>query len=227
MRTHTSGLIVCGKDTGVGKTTVSALLVQGLNAIYWKPIQSGLEHGGDTGYICKLLNLPKERWIQETYRFQAPVSLHWAAEKEKILIDPYQLQLPSVNNTLIVETAGGLLVPLNRDLLQIDQLACWKLPVLLVARAGLGTLNHTLLSIEALRNRKIPLLGLILNGPHHEDNPKTLEQIGDVQVIGQLPPLHEINAKVLSEQWQKQGLSSTFKRLLGMSLSQSNHLQHE
>jgi len=209
-----SGLIVCGTDTDVGKTVVSTLLVQGLNAIYWKPIQSGLNEGGDTSHVRNLLNLPRDRWLEEAYKFQAPVSPHWAAEKEDKFIDPEKLKIPLVKQPLVLETAGGLFVPLNRSLLQIDQLSKWKLPVLLVARTGLGTLNHTLLSIEALRNRNIPLLGLILNGAHHEDNPKTLEQMGNTQILCHLPPLKELNAKTLSEEWHKQCLSSTFKQLL-------------
>ena len=214
MKLQTSGLIVCGTDTDVGKTVVSALLVQGLNAIYWKPVQSGLEKGGDTGYIRNLLNLPRERWLDEAYKFQAPVSPHWAAEKESKKIDPEKLKIPLVKQPLVLETAGGLLVPLNRKLLQIDQLNRWKLPVVLVARTGLGTLNHTLLSIEALRSRNIPLLGLMLNGPHHEDNPKTLEEIGGTKVLCHLPRLNELNAKTLLEEWQRQSLSTTFKQLL-------------
>ena len=122
MRSRQSGLIVCGTDTDVGKTVVSTWLVQGLNAIYWKPIQSGLDAGGDTGKVCRLLNLPKERWIQEVYKFKAPVSPHWAAELENKIVDPKKLELPSTQNTLVIETAGGLLVPLNRQLLQIDQI---------------------------------------------------------------------------------------------------------
>ena len=106
------------------------------------------------------------------------------------------------------------MVPLTRQLLQIDQLIHWDLPVILVARTSLGTLNHTLLSIEALRTRNIPLLGLILNGPDHADNPKTLEQIGGVEVIGHLPLLKKINAEVLENEWYKQSLDITFKRLL-------------
>ena len=214
MKSKNSGLIVCGTDTDVGKTIVSAWLVQGLNAIYWKPIQSGLDEGGDTKQVRDLLNLPRERWITEAYRFQAPVSPHWAAEQENRSITPEKLQIPLTSQPLIIETAGGLLVPLNRQLLQIDQLIRWNLPVVLVARTGLGTLNHTLLSIEALRSRDIPLLGLILNGPHHEDNPKTLSQMGKIQIIGQLPSLKNLTPETLSEQWQKQCLGSTFKRLL-------------
>ena len=146
-------LVICGTDTDVGKTVVSALVVQGLGASYWKPVQSGLEGGGDSGRLQALLQLPAERLLPEAYRLRAPVSPHWAAEQEGIALDRARLALPAVSGPLVVETAGGLLVPLRRDWLQIDQLAVWGLPVLLVARSGLGTLNHTLLSVEALRRR--------------------------------------------------------------------------
>ncbi len=207
-------LIICGTDTDVGKTVVSSWIVQGLNGIYWKPIQSGLENGGDTNQVCKLIDLPKERYLKEAYKFKAPVSPHWAAEKENKLIDPKKLEPPIVQKPLIIETAGGLLVPLTRQFLQINQLKNWGIPIILVARTGLGTLNHTLLSIEAIRNRKIPLLGVILNGDHHPDNPKTIEQIGKVKIIAQLPRLKKLNASSLAEQWQQQHLGNIFGRLL-------------
>ncbi len=214
MNSSTKGLIVCGTDTDVGKTVASALLVQGLDATYWKPVQSGLDGGGDLGRICKILNLPQERWCHEAYKFVAPVSPHWAAEKENRLINPKKLQIPKIKGPLVIETAGGVLVPLNREWLQVDQLKEWQLPIILVARSGLGTLNHTLLSLEALRQRKLPVLGLILNGPTHQDNPKTLEQLGNVPVIAQLPHLPKLTAQALKEQWQHQNLSNTLQRLL-------------
>ena len=108
---------------------------------------------------------------------------------------------------LVVETAGGLLVPLRRDLLQIEQIQAWALPVLLVARSGLGTLNHTLLSLEALRRRGLPLLGLLLNGEPHADNPRTLEELGGAPVLGILPPLPRINRQTLAAQWQSLDLA--------------------
>ncbi len=207
-------LIVCGTDTDIGKTIVSSLLVQGLDATYWKPIQSGLEDGGDTKTICKLLQLPPERSLPEKYKFKAAVSPHWAAEKENRIIDPKKLNLPLINKPLIIETAGGVLVPLTRNYLQIDLLKKWMIPVILVARSGLGTLNHTLLSIEALKNRGIPILGIILNGELHPDNPKTLEEFGKVPIIAQLPKFEHLSARVLSEQWTKQGLTSTLSGLI-------------
>ncbi len=214
MNTKQTGLIVCGTDTNVGKTVVSALIVQGLNAIYWKPIQSGLEEGGDTGRVCALLKLARNRWLPEAYKFRSPVSPHWAAEKENAHVEQSRLRLPLVEGPLIVETAGGLMVPLNRKLLQIDQIKQWSLPVVIVARTELGTLNHTLLSIEALRHRQIPILGLLLNGPDHSDNPKTLKQIGNIPLIGHLPRLERLSADTLANQWQSQNLGPIFKQLM-------------
>ena len=207
-------LIVCGTDTDVGKTIVSSLLVQGLNAIYWKPIQSGFEDGGDTNTVKGILNLPKERILTERYKFKAAVSPHWAAEQENELINPKNLSLPMVKQSLIIETAGGVMVPLTRQYLQIDQLKKWMLPIVLVARSGLGTLNHTLLTIEALKKRNIPLLGIILNGPFHPDNPKTLEEISGVAIIAQLPILDKVSSQVLSKIWIEQKIRERLGHLL-------------
>lgn len=205
-------LVICGTDTDVGKTVVSAWFVQGLGASYWKPVQSGLEGGGDAARVQQLLNLPRERLIPEAYRLSQPVSPHWAAELDGVTIKPSRLSLPRCARALVVETAGGLLVPLGRDWLQIDQLQRWGLPVLLVGRSGLGTLNHTLLSIEALRARAIPLLGLVLNGPPHPDNPRSLEQLGGVPVLAQLPILEPLSAASLAAQWASQNLAVTLQQ---------------
>ena len=215
MSSCSNALVICGTDTDVGKTVVSSLVVQGLGATYWKPVQSGLEGGGDSGRLQALLQLPAERLLPEAYRLQTPVSPHWAAELEGITIDPARLALPAVAGALVVETAGGLLVPLRRDWLQIDQLAAWRLPVLLVARSGLGTLNHTLLSVEALRQRSIPLLGLVLNGPLHPDNPTTLAALAQAPVLAQLPPLEPLTASGLAAQWQAQDLGRTLTAAMG------------
>ncbi len=215
MSSCSNALVICGTDTDVGKTVVSALVVQGLGATYWKPVQSGLEGGSDSGRLQALLQLPGTRLLPEAYRLQTPVSPHWAAELEGITIDPARLALPAVAGTLVVETAGGLLVPLRRDWLQIDQLAAWGLPVLLVARSGLGTLNHTLLSVQALRQRSIPLLGLVLNGPLHPDNPATLAALAQAPVLAQLPPLEPLTAAGLAAQWQAQDLGRTLKAAMG------------
>jgi len=217
MTRPSNALVICGTDTDVGKTVVSALVVQGLGAHYWKPVQSGLEGGGDSGRLQALLQLPAARLLREAYRLETPVSPHWAAELEGITIDPARLALPAVAEPLVVETAGGLLVPLRRDWLQIDQIAAWGLPVLLVARSGLGTLNHTLLSVEALRQRSIPLLGLVLNGPLHPDNPATLAALAQAPVLAQLPPLEPLTAAGLAAQWQAQDLGRTLTAAISAS----------
>ena len=208
MNTPPLRLVICGTDTDVGKTIVSALFVQGLEATYWKPVQSGTEGGGDRQRIIDLLELPEERWQPEAYAFQAPVSPHWAAEQEGRCIDPELLQLPAIDQPLVVETAGGLMVPLTRHWLQIQQLQRWQLPVVLVARSELGTLNHTLLSLEALRSRHIQILGLVINGPSHADNPRTLNELGDVPLLCELPPLEQLNAAALARQWQVQNVKA-------------------
>lgn len=205
-------LIICGTDTDVGKTVVSAMVVQGLGASYWKPVQSGLEDGGDSATVQRLIQLPAERLLSEAYRLEAPVSPHWAAERQGLQLEQERLELPAVAGPLVVETAGGLLVPLRRDWLQIEQVARWQLPVLLVARSGLGTLNHTLLSLEALRQRRIPVLGLVLNGPPHPDNPRTLEQIGGVPVLAELPRLDPLDAASLQQIWLSSDLVRSLTR---------------
>jgi len=214
MSTFSKRIIICGTDTDVGKTIVSSFLVQGLKGIYWKPIQSGTEEGTDTKTVCNLLSLEPNSYLPERYKFKAPVSPHWAAERESSFIEPNNLLLPDLDKLIIIETAGGLMVPLNRNWLQIDQLKVWGAPIILVARTGLGTLNHTLLSLEALRNRNIHVLGIVLNGPQHNDNPKTIEQFGDTKILASLPIFDEVNAKVLSQEWNKQQLEQKLKKYI-------------
>ena len=214
MSTFSKRIIICGTDTDVGKTIVSSFLVQGLKGIYWKPIQSGTEEGTDTKTVCNLLSLEPNSYLPERYKFKAPVSPHWAAEQESAFIEPSNLKLPDLDELIIIETAGGLMVPLNRDWLQIDQLKAWGAPIILVARTGLGTLNHTLLSLEALKHRNLDVLGIVLNGAPHKDNPKTLEQFGDTKILASLPIFDEVNAKVLSQEWHKQQLDQKLKRYI-------------
>ncbi len=214
MSAFSKRIIICGTGTNVGKTIVSSFFVQGLKAIYWKPIQSGTEEGTDTKTICNLLNLEPNRYLSERYKFKAPVSPHWAAEQESGFIEPSNLKLPDLDELIIIETAGGLMVPLNRDWLQIDQLKVWGAPIILVAKTGLGTLNHTLLSLEALKNRNLDVIGIVLNGAPHKDNPKTLEQFGDTEILASLPIFDEVNAKVLSQEWNKQQLDQKLKKYI-------------
>lgn len=176
-------LIVAGTDTNVGKTIVSSLLVAKLNAHYWKPIQCGeLDTGGDSATIKKLTGIEENRIIPEAYRLKMAASPNQAAEAEGITIEDQKLKLPSHDGPLVIELAGGLMVPLRDNWLQIDQIKIWNLPVVLVARSGLGTLNHTLLSLEAMEKRNIQITTLILNGEKHEGNYKTLLKIVGAEI---------------------------------------------
>ena len=195
--------ILCGTDTDIGKTLISSFFVRGLSAFYWKPIQSGIGIETDSEAVYRLSKINKKKILKEAYIFNEPVSPHWAAEIDQKIIKRESLTLPEVNGSLIVETAGGLMVPLTRDFLQIDQIKNWDLPVILVCRSSLGTLNHTLLSIEALKKRKIKILALIINGKKHLDNPKTLSEFSGLPIIAEFPYLKNIEINELDILWEE------------------------
>ena len=152
----TTRIIVTGTDTGIGKTVFAAGLTRLLDGYYFKPVQAGLEEETDTAVVQRLSALPAKRMLSEVWRLTTPASPHFAAERDGVMIDSKQLTLPTLDRPLIVEGAGGLMVPLTRDVLYIDVFAAWRAPVVLCARTALGTLNHTLLSLEALQRRRIP-----------------------------------------------------------------------
>ncbi len=200
-------LIVTGTDTGIGKTVFSAGLVGFLGASYWKPIQSGLEEETDSAAVARLAQLPPGRVLPEAARLQLPASPHLSAEREGMTLDPDSLMLPEGPRPLVVEGAGGLLVPLTRKTLFIDVFARWGAPVILCARAGLGTLNHTLLSLEALRARRMPILGVALLGDAHADNARVIAEMGQVPVLGRLPRLDPLTPESLAT-----AFASAFRR---------------
>lgn len=157
------GCVVAGIGTEVGKTVVSAVIVQRLEADYWKPVQAGNLDRSDTMTVRRLAP-GGTVFHPEAYRLQDAMSPHAAAAREGVLIDRLNLALPPTTNALVVELAGGLIVPLSSGLTNIDLLPDWNLPVVLVSNYYLGSINHTLLSAEALARRNIPLLGLVFNG---------------------------------------------------------------
>lgn len=191
-------IIVTGTDTDVGKTVFAAALAGALDGWYWKPVQAGLEDGGDRGRIAALSGLPRERIVTEAYRLTTPCSPHRAAELDRTTIDAGRLALPVCPGTLVVEGAGGALVPLTRDLLFADLFARWAAPVVLVARTALGTINHSLLSIEALRARKVPILGIAFVGDANADSEATICAIGRVKRLGRLPWLAPLDESTLA-----------------------------
>lgn len=196
--------IVTGTDTGIGKTVASAMLVQALGYNYWKPIQSGIEDGGvDTRRVQKMTELPDERFLPEKYVFSEPLSPHRAAEMDSMKVDMDGLDIPSSDNPLIIEGAGGLMVPLTRDNLLINQFKKWDVPVILCARTGLGTINHTLLSLEALWAREINVHGLLFIGESNEDNIVTIKEFSNTKILGHIPMLEEINSSSLQNVFVK------------------------
>lgn len=192
-------LIVSGTDTDIGKSVVAAGLAAALYAYYWKPIQAGTEPTTDSA-TARALGVPERHILPEAHRLALPASPHLAAEREGREIDLSTLT-PPAPRPLIAEGAGGLMVPIRRDppWLMIDQFAHWRAPVLLVTRTALGTINHSLLSIEALRARSIPIAGLLFCGNAHDDNEAVIPALGHVPCLGRLPRLDPLDATTLGQ----------------------------
>lgn len=197
-------IFVTGTGTGVGKTMVSAILVAGLSAGYWKPVQSGLDEKTDTAWVQEMTGLPSSHFYPETYRFRFPLSPHVAAEKDGIRIDLELMDLPETSGEpLIVEGAGGIMVPLNEHHLMLDLMKKLALPILLVAESGLGTINHTLLSLDLLKNHGLKVLGVVMNGPRNLENRKAIEHFGNTAVCAEIEPLEHIDKETLKNTfWQ-------------------------
>lgn len=203
-------LFVTGTDTGVGKTLVCAVLMSGSDVVhYWKPIQTGKEEGTDTEWIRNVTGLPKDYFFPEAYCFEKPLSPHAAAALENATIDVSSLKLPKINGRLLVEGAGGILVPVNGAQYMLDVIKHLSLPVLVVARSTLGTINHTLLTLKVLRCAGIDVVGIILNGPSNESNKSAIEHYGKIRVIGCVKPLACITAKNLQLVWNEMYLPDT------------------
>ena len=196
-----SAIVITGTDSGVGKTLFAAALTGALGAYYWKPVQSGPddEGGSDSERVARLAGIPAAQVLPEVYRLSEPLSPHRAAELDGVAIDPARLVLPEVAGALVVEGAGGVLVPLTREVLYGDVFARWRAPVVIVARTGLGTINHTLLSLEALRARGVPVLGVAFSGEANDDNEATICAMGRVKRLGRLPRLVEVSPQTLAE----------------------------
>ena len=192
-------IVVTGTDTGIGKTVFAAALTGALRASYWKPVQAGLEDdgSGDSDNVARLAGIGRDRIVPETYRLNTPCSPHRAAEIDELEIEPERLIPPSVDGPLVIEGAGGAMVPVTRSVTFADLFARWRLPVVLVARTQLGTINHSLLSIEALRARDVPILGIAFVGDAQEDSEATIAQMGQVRRLGRLPMLPRLDAQSL------------------------------
>nr|TFG55542.1 MAG: ATP-dependent dethiobiotin synthetase BioD [Hyphomicrobiales bacterium] len=193
-------LIITGTDTNIGKSVVAAMLTLCLDGIYWKPIQAGSKDGTDTERVAEMTGLGLEHFRPEAYVLTNPLSPHRAAELDGVTIDESRLQLPSDipdARTLIIEGAGGVLVPITREKLQAELFAHWAGPTILCAWTELGTINHSLLSIEALRKRGVDVLGITFVGEEMADSENTIVTMGRTKHLGRMPILADISPRTL------------------------------
>jgi dethiobiotin synthase len=199
-----TGYFVTGTDTNVGKTVLSALLVAALDAVYWKPIQTGAIEGTDRDSIRKWAEAAEDSLPLERYRFDPPVSPHLAAREAGVSLPLDRLNLPEApaNRTWIVEGAGGVLVPINEREFMRDLMKQIGFPVVIVARTALGTINHTLLALAALRAGGLSIRGVVLIGQENIENRRAIEHYGDIAVIGHIPVLKKINRGALLDVYE-------------------------
>ena len=193
-----SALVVAGTDTGVGKTVFSAALAGALHAAYWKPVQAGLDSETDSQIVARVAGLEPERILPEAFRLRTPASPHLAARIDGRAIDPARLDPPPTPRPLVIETAGGVMTPLTLQTTNADLLARWRLPVILVARTALGTINHSLLTLEALRRRGAPVLGVAFMGEEDAEAQSAIAQMGDARILGRLPQLSPLTRESLA-----------------------------
>lgn len=198
-------MFITGTDTGIGKTVISAILMAGLRGIYWKPIQSGLDEMTDTEWVRDKTGLTGNHFYPETYRFRLPLSPHASAAHDGVKIDLKLFTMPEIGESkhLVIEGAGGVMVPLNERHLMTDLIKKLNSPVLLVSPSSLGTINHTLLSLEQLRREGLEVVGVVMNGPKNSINRKAVEHYGRINVLAEIEYLPVIDAKSLMRSFEK------------------------
>jgi len=197
-------IMVAGIGTEVGKTVVSAILAKILQGDYWKPIQCGLESESDTEKMRTWLEPTHHTIYPPIYSLQAPLSPHQAAYLEGVAIHPHSITLPTTTKPLIIEGVGGLLVPITHQALTIDLFIAWECQWIIVSRHYLGSINHSLLTLEALQKRKINILGWIFNGPPQPHSESIILEISQLPCLGRLLPectLNPITFQRYQQQW--------------------------
>ena len=206
------GLFISAIGTDSGKTVVSSIVCKAMEATYWKPIQSGLPR--DTETVTTLAQLSPDRILPERYLLNTPVSPHQSADMDGIKINLNEITLPQTHSFLVVEGAGGLMVPINHEPLFVsDLIAALNLPLVLVSNLYLGSINHTLLSLHYLKSRNIKLLGLVFNGADNIWSRKTIEAYAQVPVIGHIPHSENLNPEWITQMAEviKPGLLSAIQ----------------
>lgn len=192
-------IFITGIGTGIGKTLLSAIIVEKLKADYWKPIQSGDLDQSDTITLKSLVSNAETVFHPETYRLSQPYSPHKSARIDQITIDLNKFIVPETENQLIIEGAGGLMVPLNDTSLIIDLIKKLDAEVVLISRNYLGSINHTLLSVELLKSRKIPIKGIIFNGNEDKDTEEYILKYTQLNFIGRIPEIEVLNKETIRE----------------------------
>jgi dethiobiotin synthetase len=200
-----NGFFVTGTDTNVGKTVLSALLVAALDAVYWKPVQTGVTEGTDRESVRSWTEVPEEQLPPERYRFDPPVSPHLAARQAgvRIALDSIVFPEAPAGRKWIVEGAGGVMVPINESELMRDLMRHLGLPVVVASRTTLGTINHTLLTVAALRDAHLNVQGVVLIGEENMENRRAIEHYGKIRVIGHIPVLKQIHRAALLDVFKK------------------------
>lgn len=191
-------IFVTGIGTDVGKTVVSSVLVEALKADYWKPVQTGSFFSTDTVKVQKWISNSESKVHPEAYLLKQYMSPHAAAELENTEIDLSTINIPNISNTLVIEGAGGLLVPLNRKEFMIDMIQKFDAEVVLVIQNYLGSINHTLLSVEALKSRGLKILGMVFNGPPHQLSEDIILEHTGLKLLGRINKETELNKEVIA-----------------------------
>ena len=191
--------IIAGISTEIGKTFISSILIEALAADYWKPVQSGALDFTDTDTVKSLISNPKTVFHPETYRLTEPMSPHAAAAIDGVEIQLSNFHLPETKNNLIVELAGGLMVPLNDRETNVDLIKKMALPVILVSRNYLGSINHTLLSVEVLKQQNIPIKGLIFNGIQNISSEDFILKYTGLECLGRVDFEENIDKNVVKK----------------------------
>jgi dethiobiotin synthetase len=190
---------VTGIGTGVGKTVISAVLVEKFKADYWKPVQSGDLENSDTLMVKSLVSNTVSFFYPEAYSLTQPFSPHKSAAIDGTTIDPEKIVMPQINNNLIIEGAGGLMVPLNKHFLMLDLIRQLCAEVILVSQNYLGSINHTLLSAYVLKQENIPVKGIIFNGPKDIYTKEFILEHTRLESLGHVPEYKLLNKNTIIE----------------------------
>lgn len=192
-----NAIAIAGIHTGIGKTIVSAVLAEALHADYWKPVQAGIEER-DAELVTQLLTNGADRVHPEAVVLSQPMSPHAAAMHDGVVVDYKKFAWPQTEKLLLVETAGGLLSPMTEDKTMADFISYYQLPAILVSENYLGSINHTLMTIEVLRSRGIPLMGIVINGAENISSESFIEQYSRQPIIARVPYLNPVNHQMVA-----------------------------